>query len=87
MMQDEIDRMFDDLVKRQVNSIVEQALAEGNEMTSIAKEAIENIYGLENPANDPVNFLPTACESCPNHPKNGGSGICLCTIGVPKITC
>jgi len=26
------------------------------------------------------------CERCSNNPKNGGSGICLCTLGGPKIT-
>ena len=31
------------------------------------------------------------CASCPNNPKNGGSGICFCTIphmyGPNRITC
>lgn len=27
------------------------------------------------------------CENCSNNPKNGGSGICNCTLGLPKITC
>lgn len=26
------------------------------------------------------------CIYCPNNPKNGGSGICHCTLGTPKIT-
>ena len=26
------------------------------------------------------------CESCSNNPKNGGSGICFCTLGTPGIT-
>ncbi len=30
---------------------------------------------------------PEACKYCPNHPSNGGSGICNCTLGLPKITC
>lgn len=25
------------------------------------------------------------CANCPNNPKNGGSGICHCIIGLPKI--
>ena len=28
----------------------------------------------------------TACESCSNNPKNGGSCICFCTLGTPEIT-
>lgn len=26
-----------------------------------------------------------ACDSCSNNPKNGGSGICHCTLGLPVI--
>lgn len=31
--------------------------------------------------------IPEACRNCPTHPSNGGSGICNCTLGLPKITC
>ena len=27
------------------------------------------------------------CKNCPNHPDNGGSGICNCTLGLPKVIC
>lgn len=27
-----------------------------------------------------------ACKYCNNNPKNGGSGICQCILGTPKIT-
>ena len=30
--------------------------------------------------------IPSACKSCSNHPSNGGSGICHCTLGAPVIT-
>lgn len=30
-------------------------------------------------------FVNKACEYCSNNPKNGGSGICHCTLGLPKI--
>ena len=33
------------------------------------------------------NNIPKACKNCSNHPSNGGSGICHCTLGLPKITC
>lgn len=33
------------------------------------------------------NNIPEACKHCSNHPSNGGSGVCLCTLGLPKITC
>lgn len=31
-------------------------------------------------------YIPPACRSCPNHPSNGGTGICHCTLGLPQIT-
>lgn len=33
------------------------------------------------------NFGQSACENCSNNPKNGGSGMCNCTLGIPKVTC
>ena len=30
--------------------------------------------------------VPIACKGCSNHPSNGGSGICNCTLGTPIIT-
>jgi len=29
--------------------------------------------------------IATPCAYCLNHPTNGGSGICHCTLGTPKI--
>ena len=33
-----------------------------------------------------TDYIPAACRSCSNHPSNGGSGICHCTLGSPTIT-
>ena len=30
-------------------------------------------------------YIPNACKNCSNHPINGGSGICHCTLGTPTI--
>lgn len=27
------------------------------------------------------------CKACRNHPDNGGSGICNCTLGIEPIIC
>lgn len=27
----------------------------------------------------------SACDKCSNNPKNGGSGVCFCTLGTPVI--
>lgn len=29
---------------------------------------------------------PKPCQGCPNHPSNGGSGVCHCTLGIGAIT-
>ena len=26
-------------------------------------------------------FVPAPCKNCPNHPLNGGTGICHCILG------
>lgn len=31
--------------------------------------------------------IPSACQKCPNHPSNGGSGNCSCTLGGYDFTC
>ena len=30
---------------------------------------------------------PDPCANCSNNPANGGTGICLCTLGLPQIYC
>ena len=32
-------------------------------------------------------FQSNTCIMCVNNPKNGGNGICHCTLGQPQITC
>ena len=31
--------------------------------------------------------IPPACRYCSNHPSNGGSGICHCTLGTTPAIC
>ena len=31
-------------------------------------------------------FIPDACKYCSNHPLNGGSGICHCTLGIAPVS-
>lgn len=31
-------------------------------------------------------FQSSACDKCSSNPKNGGSGMCNCTLGSPSIT-
>ena len=32
-------------------------------------------------------LVPPSCRNCSNHPSNGGSGICNCTLGQMQISC
>ena len=45
-------------------------------------------YNIQWPYRPTVTFetqtftnIPSACQNCPNHPSNGGSGNCTCTLG------
>ena len=52
------------------------------------KDGIKLPKDINNPYKDfKVIKVPTACTFCPNHPSNGGSGNCNCTLGDIKITC
>lgn len=31
--------------------------------------------------------IPELCRGCSNHPSNGGSGVCFCILGSPKVIC
>lgn len=31
-------------------------------------------------------FQSSSCINCPTNPKNGGTGFCLCTLGLRNIT-
>lgn len=42
-------------------------------------DTIEDIFG-------DMFFQSEACEHCSNNPKNGGSGVCQCILGTPKVT-
>ena len=39
-----------------------------------------NLFGID------LNRVPESCRGCPQHPSNGGSGICFCILGQPIIT-
>lgn len=38
-----------------------------------------------NSNNTTSNFSQSACLNCPSNPKNGGDGICFCTLGQMNI--
>ena len=59
----------------------------GNDMDIINQPSLNDYLNSYN-LNDPLinNFEPSSCINCSNNPKNGGSGICHCTLGQIQIT-
>ena len=43
----------------------------------------KRIYINECNVLDDGSFIPAACRHCPNHPSNGGGGVCMCSLGSP----
>ena len=56
---------------------------EGKREEVIRVPFVEN----ENPYATMDCFQNDPCIKCGANPKNGGSGICNCTLNLPKITC
>lgn len=53
-----------------------------NEMSNVPVITTLNTPLLLSDAN-----YESVCDGCGNNPRNGGSGICHCILGIPKITC
>lgn len=53
------------------------------------EEVVRIPYGGNNAPSKSVHIrhFGGACEHCSNNPKNGGSGICHCTLGLEPIIC
>lgn len=45
-----------------------------------------NNYDLNETYKISLNYKASPCETCSNNPRNGGSGVCNCTLGLPKIS-
>lgn len=81
--------MADEELIRQLQKSIEQLT---EEVKSLKEQLAEKQDKLNIPNYVPSPFelvdnIPLACASCPNHPRNGGSGICHCTLGMTKVTC
>lgn len=97
----EIEQAFRGQRNRMMN-LVEQAWAEGkrNAEVDVFKEAgnelveyVRREFKLPSTITTDKTYpttltdTPDPCRNCSNHPSNGGSGICNCTLGTPPITC
>lgn len=47
--------------------------------------ALDNINDNLEKLSKQYDNIPEPCKQCNNHPSNGGSGICQCTLGLPII--
>lgn len=63
----------------------------GSEMQDLALTSLPTIYvkrcyqcSYEERSNRAF-AINNPCRTCPNHTQNGGSGVCACTLGIPKI--
>ena len=67
-------------VKELINKLTE--LPEDTELDSIGEINIPKITYL-----DPIEnfFVPDVCRNCPNHPSNGGTGMCHCVLGTQTV--
>ena len=64
-------------MRAELAEIIRDAVVQPN--TYVYKPTAPTIYWPNN--------IPEACRSCMNHPSNGGTGICHCTLGSPSVTC
>lgn len=48
-------------------------------------DIFEQTYEIAEQTEPKAKNIASACINCSNHPSNGGSGICHCTLGTPKI--
>lgn len=88
--------------KNRIMNLVEQAWAEGKrsaetvavdevgkELVNVVKEALHfpTLITGDKALEATLSDVPDACKICPNHPSNGGSGVCFCIMGTQKIKC
>ena len=88
--------------KNRMMNLVQQAWAEGkrnqeaaifeevgNELVEVVKRAIKlpTLITTDHVPDMTLTYTPDACKSCPNHPSNGGSGVCNCIMGTQSFKC
>lgn len=88
--------------KNRIMNMVEQAWAEGkrnaevavfeeagNEPVEVVKRAIKllTLITTDHVPDMTLTYTPDACKACPNHPSNGGSGVCNCIMGTQQFKC
>lgn len=84
MAYDPVD-IHDELSKgfARIENVIREETAK---MSELIRQAVVNneVYQYKIPNTFPI---PEACQNCSNHPSNGGTGICNCTLGLQSVTC
>ena len=67
----------------ELNNLLQKEFERGRASNSRSiKEQLEHYNKLGNYWNE----TPEHCRNCPNHPSNGGNGMCDCILGDSTIT-
>ena len=53
------------------------------DLLKLLKDKVDDPYDTKWTLLNVNTYIPEPCKACPNHPSNGGSGICNCTLGSP----
>ena len=84
--------MADDELVRQLQKSIEQLMEEVR-LLKLQLAEKQDKFPMISPTPYPMPYvdtvttaIPTNCRSCPNHPSNGGSGVCHCILGI-QTTC
>lgn len=67
----------------ELNELLQKEYERGRN-SSIIRNGYSQIYEVNN-KNKWKDFIPESCKNCPQHPSNGGSGICHCILGTQPI--
>ena len=87
---DRIDELGKEIMEKFIDKIYIDPQPVPPELKSDKPYIYKELEELEKQNNKQLlNFsdIPAGCRNCPNHPSNGGSGICHCTIGTMPIMC
>ena len=73
------------------NAELESVEQIGNELVNVVKQQmfpkLPDVITTDKTLPVTYTDIPEACKACPNHPSNGGSGVCFCTLGTKPATC
>lgn len=72
----------------ELNKKIDQLIEEVKDLKKqLAEKQDKFPMMVTSPAIVDYSTVPPACRNCPNHPINGGSGICHCILGLQQVTC